>query len=450
MSVAAPPRVSRPEVTYARVAAIALPVVLSNAAVPIQGAIDTAIIGNLGREEPLAAVTLGATVITLVFSSFNFLQMGSSGLTAQAFGSSDGERVRDTLLRALAVAGASALVLLLLSRPIVAAGLGLFEASDEVEALAAAYILIRLWGAPAELAIFALIGSFTGQEQTRRLVEMQLTTSVANVGFNLLFVFGLGWGVEGVAIGTVLGAHAGLAVGLWRMRGQMRRIAPADARLDWRRILERRALLQVMALNRDIFIRTICITGSFAWLARLGSLQGDTVLAANGVLLQFIYVAAYALDGFAMAAETLVGQALGARDRRSLDRAVVLSSVSALAAAGIFALAASLSAPALVALFTNVESVREVATEHVLWASCLPLVGVLAYQADGIFIGAAEGRAMRNAMLVSTGIFLPLSWALTHAMGNHGLWLALWIYMLLRLVTLAIRYPALADRTVKR
>jgi MATE family multidrug resistance protein len=434
------------EITHSRVLRIALPVVLSNATVPIQGAIDTAIIGNLGETVFIAAVTLGATVITLLFTSFNFLQMGVSGLTAQALGSGAQARVMNILARALVIAGAVALLLNLLSGPVAAAWLALFEGSAEAEALARAYIGIRLLGAPAELANYALIGWFTGQEMTRRLLEMQLVTSAVNVALNLLFAVGLGWGVEGIALGTACGAYAGLAVGLWRARARAREVVPGGWRPEAARLLEPAELAQVIALNRDIFVRTVCLTGSFAWMARLGSLQGDVILAANGVLMQFLHVSSYALDGFAMAAETLVGQALGARDRRRLRRAVVVSGTAALALAVLFAGLASLFSGPVIDAFTNVEAVRAAAREHVLWASCMPLAGVLAYQLDGVFIGAAEGRAMRNAMVLSAGIFLGASWALTEALGNHGLWLAVWLWMLARAGTLALRYPALEAR----
>ncbi len=430
------------EITYRRVAAIALPVVISNATVPLQGAIDTAIIGNLGEAVFLAAVTLGATVITLFFSSFNFLQMGVSGLSAQALGRGDTRRVINTLVRALIVAGVLALLLNLLAGPISRAGLWLFEGSAEAEALAAAYIRIRLWGAPAELANYALIGWFAGQELPRRLLELQLVTSVVNVVLNLIFAVGLGWGVEGIALGTAIAAYTGLAVGLWRARGRIATLSPGW-RLDWTRVLDPGELVQVVALNRDIFIRTICLTGSFAWFARLGSIQGDVMLAANGVLLQLIHISAYGLDGFAMAAETLVGQSLGARDRARLRRAVVVSTVAAALLAGAFALAASLARVPIVELFTNVEAVREAALAHALWATCLPVIAVFAYQLDGVFIGAAEGRGMRNAMLISAMLFVPTSWLLTMSTGNHGLWASLWLYMAYRTATLAFRYRAL-------
>ncbi|MBK0399960.1 MATE family efflux transporter [Limibaculum sp. M0105] len=442
----APPPIAPREITYRRVAAIALPVVLSNATVPLQGAIDTAIIGNLGDAVFLAAVTLGAVIISLLFTSFNFLQMGVSGLTAQAFGADDRRRVMNTLMRALVIAAAIATVLIVLRGPISRVALMLFEGSAEAEALAGEYVRIRAWGAPAELAGYALIGWFTGQEMTRRLFEMQIVTSVSNIVLNLVLVLGLGMDVDGVALGTVIAVWLGLGYGLWRARERARVVAPEGWRLDWGRVLEPGELRQVMALNRDIFVRTVCLTGSFAWMARLGSLQGDVVLAANGVLMQFLYVSAYALDGFAMAAETLVGQALGARSAQRLRRSVVVSSLASLALAAGFALAATLLSGPIIDLFTNVEAVRAAARDFALWATLLPVAGVLAYQADGIFIGAAEGPSMRNSMLISAGVYFPTSWLLTEAFGNHGLWAGMWLFMLVRAGTLALRYGRIEAR----
>lgn len=434
------------EITYARVAAIALPVVLSNAMVPLQGAIDTAIIGNLGEARYLAAVALGATIITLLFVVFNFLQMGVSGLTAQALGAGDHRRVINTLVRAGLIALVIAGLLILFRGPLGAGALGLFEGSAEAEALGAAYVGIRIWGAPAELVNYTLLGWFAGQGLTRRMFEMQVVTSLTNIALNLLFVYGFGWGVEGVALGTVLAAFTGLGLGLWRVRQRAVQVAPPEWRFDLAHILDRAELAQVMALNRDIFIRTLLLAGSFAWLTRLGSLQGDLVLAANGILLQFLHIASYALDGFALAAEALVGQALGAGSRARLRRAVVVSSISALALAAALALALTLLSGPMIRLFTNVEEVRELCRTYALWVTLLPLVAVMAYQFDGIFIGATEGALMRNAMIVSSGVYFPLSYGMTESLGNHGLWAAVWIYMVLRAGTLALAYPRLEAR----
>ncbi|MEM7506042.1 MAG: MATE family efflux transporter [Pseudomonadota bacterium] len=434
------------EVTYRRVAAIALPVVLSNVTVPLQGVVDTAIIGNLGSEVFLAAVTLGATLFALIVGAFNFLQMGASGLTAQALGASDHRRVMNTLIRALIIAGAVAVLIFAAQGPLTRLGLAFFEGSMEAEGLAGRYFEIRLFGLPAELANYAIFGWFIGQGLTRRLFEMQIVISAVNISANLVLVLGFGWGVEGVAVGTVLASYAGLAFGAWRVWGRARQIAPPGWRLDLRRLIDPAEFGQFVALNRDIFIRSLLLTASFAWVARLGSTQGDTVLAANGILIQFLHISAYALDGFAMAAEALVGQALGARSRPHLRRAVAVSTIAAGGMACVFALLASLAAEQIVAVFTNVPAVREVAMAHILWGTCMPLFGVLAFQMDGVFIGAAEGRGMRNAMILSVAIFVPLSWWMTASLGNHGLWASVAVFMLLRAGFLALRYPRLEAR----
>ncbi len=437
---------ARRDITYGRVAAIALPVVLSNAMIPLQGAIDTAIIGNLGSASFLAAVALGAAIIQMLFVVFNFLQMGVSGLTAQALGAGDGRRVLNTLVRAGVLALAIAAALILLKLPLRAGALSLFEGSAEAKALGGVYIDIRIWGAPAELMNYALMGWFAGQGQTRRLFEMQCVISLTNITLNLIFVLVLGWGVAGVALGTVIAAFLGLGFGLWRVRRRALQVMPPGWRVEWARILRGDELAQVMALNRDIMIRTLLLTGAFAWMTRLGSTQGDVILAANGILLQFVYLASHGLDGFAMAAEALVGQSLGARSRARLRRAVVVSSLSALVLAALISAGFTALAEPVIRLFTNVETVRAAAAAHAPWATLMPVVAVLAYQLDGVFIGATAGPQMRNAMIVASGLFFPLGWLMTEALGNHGLWASMWIWMALRALALALAYPALEAR----
>lgn len=431
--------------TYARVAGIALPVVISNATVPIQGAIDTAIIGNLGSEVYLAAVALGAASIALVLQTFNFLQFGAGALGAQALGAGDHRRVINVLARALILALGIAAILIIAQTAIITGAMALFEGSAEAERLASVYFSIRIWAAPAELANFAIAGWFAGQEQTRRLVEIQLVTTVSNIALNLLFVLGLGMDVDGVALGTLIAAYLGLAYGLWRARARV-----ADLMPKWRpevsRLLNREELGKLMRLNRDIFIRTMLLVASFTWMTRLGSLQGDVILAANGILYQIFHIATYALDGFAIAAESLVGQAAGARDRRFLRRAVVVSSVAAFGLAIAFSVLLFAVKEPLIPLFTNVEAVRIATADHFFWAALLPVASVAAYQLDGIFVGATEGPAMRNAMIVAAGLYLAFSqWGL-EVFGNDGLWAGLWVFMGLRALTLLAQYPALERR----
>ncbi len=429
-----------------RVLAVALPVVLSNVTVPLQGAVDTAIIGNLGSAVYLAAVGLGAQVFSLLFGVFNFLQIGSSGLSAQALGAGDPGRVLNTLARAMVISLAIACALILVQWPLLSGALRLFEASPETEALAGVYFRIRIWAAPAELANYALLGWFAGQEMTRRLFQQQVFLGGANIALNLLFVLGLGMDVDGVALGTVIASYAGLGYGLWLVRNRARLIAPPGWRLDMARILRRDELLAVMTLNRDIFIRTVLLIGAFAWMTRLGSTLGDAVLAANVVLWQFFQLSAYALDGFAIAAETFVGQAAGARNAVRLRRAAIATSLwSGLLSVAIAAAFVVLSGP-IIDVFTNVPSIRALARDYALWAALIPMAGFVAFQMDGIYVGATGAREMRNAMLAAAAVYYPGAWWMTQAFGNHGVWAGLYLFLVLRAAALLALYPALERR----
>lgn len=434
--------------TIRTVIALALPVVLSNAAVPLQGAIDTAIIGNTGGAMLLAAIALGASGVILVFSSLNFLQTGISGTTAQALGAKNPARVANTLMRGLILALAAAAVIILMKPLLLWALLALFAASEAAEAAAAVYIQIRLWGAPFELANYALMGWFTGQGMTRRLFELQLIVSITNILMTLLLVLGLGMGIEGVALGTIIGHAVACAYGGWRAWQRVAALLPEGYRPDRARLLRGEEIGSLLRLNRDIFVRTILLTFSFAWMTRLGSLQGDEILAANGVLMEFFFVTAHALDGFALAAESLVGRAVGARSPARLRQAVRVCAVAATGLALVLSLILAVLAEPIVALFTNVEEIREVAGTYALWAAFIPLVGVAAFVLDGIFIGAADGRTMRNTMVLSAGLFLPGGWLMTDAFGNHGLWGAVWGFLIIRAITLGLAYPALEARVV--
>ncbi len=434
-------------VTGARVLMIAAPVVLSNATVPIQGAIDTAIIGNLGTAFALAGVGIGAELFAILFTSFNFLQLGCSGQSAQALGAQNFGRVLNTLLRTLVIAAAIAMLLILFQSPLLWLGLQIFEGGPETEGVAAQYFNIRIWGAPFELANYALLGWFTGQELTNRLFQHQLVITLSNIALSLTLAVGFDMGITGVALATVIANGLGLTFALWMAQRRAVTIAPKSWHLDWPRILETSELWRVMAMNRDIFIRTALLTLGFAWIMRLGSLQGDEILAANVILWQFFIVSAYGLDGFAMAAETLVGQARGANDPKALRRAAVISSIWSGALAVLVALLFVLFSGIIIDALTNVETVRELARSYALWAALIPAVGFAAFQLDGIFIGATESGLMRNAMLFSAAIYFPASWFLAMAFGNHGVWGSIYLFLGLRAASLLWLYPLLERRT---
>ena len=442
MSAAPAPR----PITGRRVLAIAIPVVLSNATVPIQGAVDTAIIGNLGSETYLAGVGLGAQMFAIVFVSFNFLHMACSGLTAQALGAGDYRRVMNTLARSCLIALIIAAGLILAQIPLHWAGLAIFEGGAEAERLAGVYFHIRIWGAPAELINYALIGWFAGQELTRNLFRHQLALTLSNIALNVILVIGLGMDVDGVALGTLIASYLGVAYGFWLALGRGRVIAPPGWRIEPARLLRGRELARVMAINADIFVRTLLVAGCFTWMTRLGSLEGDVTLAANVVLWQFFAVSAYALDGFAIAAEALVGQSVGARARASLRRSVVITSLWSGALALVFSLCLLAGGGALVHLFTNVAEVRVEAARFVAWAALTPFVGFMAFQMDGVFTGATGSRQMRNGMILSAAVYFPASVVMADIWGNHGVWAGAHLLLIIRAATLLARYPGLERR----
>jgi MATE family multidrug resistance protein len=424
------------ELSHRRVLAIAGPIVLSNATVPILGAVDTGVVGQLGAAAPIGAVGIGAVILASLYWIFGFLRMGTSGLVAQAHGAGDHAEVSAGLMRALIVAGLAGLGLIVLQGPLFWAAFRLAPASAEVETLARSYLSIRIWGAPATIALYAFTGWLIALERTRAVLVLQLWMNGLNVGLDLWFVLGLGWGVTGVASATLIAEATGLALAIWLARG-------AFAGNLWRArtILDRARLAQMARVNTDIMIRSVALQASFTAFLFLGAGQGDVKLAANQVLLQFLEITAYALDGFAFAAETLVGQAVGARSVPRLRRAAVLTSQWGVGGAALLGGVFFLAGPAIIDTMTASPEVRETARIYLPWLAIAPLIGIASWMFDGIFIGATLTREMRNAMLVSVAVYALALAVLLPALGNHGLWAALMVLNATRGVSMARLYP---------
>lgn len=425
-------------ITHRRVLNIALPIVLSNATVPILGIVDTGVVGQLGDPVPIGAVGIGAVVLTALYWIFGFLRMGTVGLTSQALGAGDRPEADALLSRALLVGLAGGALLVLLQVPVFAGAFLLSPASSEVETLAREYMSIRIWSAPAAVALFGITGWLIAAERTRAVLIIQVWMNGLNIVLDLVFVIGMGWGVEGVAIATLLAEWSGLAVGLWFC-------GDAFARPYWRdrpRVLNSVRLLHMAAVNRDILIRSLLLEAVFVSFLFFGADFGDVTLAANQVLLQFMHLAAFALDGFAFSAETLVGNAMGRRDPARLRRSALLTSAWGGAVAVIFSLAVALLGGAGIDLMTTSVEVRQEARSYLPWMVAVPLLGVAAYQLDGIFVGATRVKDMRNMMIVSVVIYFAAAWALVPVWANHGLWIAFLISLAARGITLGLKYPS--------
>lgn len=425
-------------ITHARVARIALPVVLSNATVPLLGAVDTAVIGQLGQAAPLGAVGMGAVVLATLYWAFGFLRMSTSGLAAQAKGAGDSAEGAAVLLRALVVALAAGAGLILLQGGLFAAAFAIAPASDEVERLARTYLAIRIWGAPATIALYALTGWLIGQERTRGVLILQLWQNGLNILLDLWFVLGLGWGIEGVAAATLIAEVTGLMLALWLARDAL---VPAVLRPALARLPDPAALARMFTASRDIMGRTILLQLSFTSFVFLGARFGDVTLAANQVLMQFLEITAYALDGFAISAETLVGQAIGARAQTELRRAGRICLQWGFGGAGLMALVFALTGGAIIDLMTTAPEVRAEARHFLPWLVAAPLIGVASWIYDGIFIGALQTRAMLRAMALSVGVYALALAGLIPVLGNHGLWAGLMVLNATRGLTMRAAYP---------
>jgi MATE family multidrug resistance protein len=421
------------------VLAIALPIILSNVSTPLIGVVDTAVVGRLPDPAYIGAVALGALVFTVAFWAFGFLRMGTTGLAAQATGAQDQDEVLACLGRALVLAGVIGAALIVFQWPIRECAFALLDATPTVEALARAYFDVRIWASPATLANYALLGWFIGLGRTDIGLVLQLVLNLANMALDALFVLVFGWDVRGVALGTLavecLAAVVGIVLALRHARG-------LHARWRRERLFAAGQLKRTIAVNRDIMIRSLALIAVFAWFVAQGARQGDVTLAANAVLMQLIAVSAYFLDGFAFAAEALVGRAVGAAHRAGLMAAARISTLWAAGFAALAALVIALFGAAIIDALTVDPTTRTAARAYLPWVVAAPILGVWAFQLDGIFIGATRTAEMRNAMLASLAIF-GIGWWLLTPWGNHGLWAALHVHYLARIGTLAYFVPRL-------
>jgi multidrug resistance protein, MATE family len=428
-----------PPVTHRRVLKIALPIVLSNATVPILGAVDTGVVGQLGMAAPIGAVGIGAVILAMIYWVFGFLRMGTTGLVAQAVGAGDAAESGAILMRALLIGAAAGTAFILLQVLIFRGAFLIAPASDEVESLAKSYLAIRIWGAPATIALYAVTGWLIAVERTRGVLVLQLWMNGLNIALDLWFVLGLGWGVEGVAVATLIAEWTGLALGLWLCRSAF---SGAQWR-DWARVFDRARLRRMMQVNGDIMVRSVLLQGAFTTFLFMGAGLGDVTLAANQVLLQFLEITAYALDGFAFSAEAMVGGAVGAGARGEARRAAILTSQWGVGGAVLLGLTFWFAGPAIIDLMATDPAVREAGRLYLPWLAVAPVIGVASWMLDGIYIGATWTRDMRNAMLQSVAIYAVAVALLVPPMGNHGLWAALMVLNTVRGITLALRYPRL-------
>ena len=415
-----------------RLWSLAWPLMLTNLTVPLLGLVDTAVLGHLESPEYLGAVAIGANLFSILYWTFGFMRMGTTGLAAQACGRRDSFAQVALLLRSVLLATGTGLLLILFHQPLIALGLTLMQPSPEVTALAAEYAAIRIWSAPAVLCQYTLVGWLIGTQFPRGPMIMLIVANGLNIVLDILFVTGLGWNSRGVAIATVIAEYGAAGIGFAIVLGRM-----PDSQGLTRALFGTLAdYLQILQVNRYIMVRTIALLLVLAFFTAQGARQGDTILAANAVLITFLLLISNALDGFANAAEALIGEAIGKGSRRRF-RAVFRSAMRwSLWGAVLLTVLFVLGGRMLIALLTGIDEVRTTAWQFLPWLWLLPMASVWGFLLDGVFIGATRTRDMQNTMLFSAlAVFLPVWW-LTTSWGNHGLWFALICLMLARAATM--------------
>ena len=417
---------------------LAGPIIFSNVTVPLLGAVDTAVVGHLPDPALIGGVAVGATIFTFTYWAFGFLRMGTTGFVSQAFGAKDEAELKAVVLRALLLALGIGAAIVALQMPILWLSLWLFEASPAVESYAATYFAVRIWGAPAALINYAVLGWLLGVQNARLAFLTQLFMNGLNMALALMFVMGFGWGIQGVAAATLIAEIAGAALGLWLLWRSATRLGGG---WPWERLNAPGRMAALLKVNLDILIRTVCLMFAFAYFTARSAGMGDAVLAANAILQHLQAIMAYGLDGFSHAAETLVGAAIGARDRAGLRAAVRTAAMWGFATAVLFAALYALAGAAILGLFTEHGEVRAAARDFLPWAIASPFLSVWPFLLDGIFIGATRTAEMRNGMVIALAAYLIAASLLIPLWGNDGLWAAFFLFMAARAATLGWWYP---------
>jgi MATE family multidrug resistance protein len=430
------------------VGAIALPIILSNATVPLVGYVDTVVIGQqVGAAHLIGGVALAAVIFSNIYWIFGFLRMGTTGLTAQAAGADDVPEVTANLLRSLVVAGVAGTALVVTQSNLVTLFLWMMGGSAQVNATVETYFHIRIWGAPAALANFALVGWFIGLGRANVAFALQLILNGVNIALAMLLVFVMQWSVVGVGLAALISDVVAAGVGIWLALRELkcRGAVLADAEIG-----NAQALRTMFGVNRDVVIRTACLIFAFTFFASQGARAGDLALASNAVLLSIALIFTYMLDGFAFATETLVGQAIGAKRPDRFRDAIRISTIWAVGFAVLFSALLWFGGGLMIDFTTEDPAVRGAARDYLIWAAMIPIVGIWCYQLDGIFVGATGTAQMRNTAFVSLAAYLVAWWMLTPVFGNHGLWMSLLLFLAARAISLGACLPGLVRSSFRR
>lgn len=432
--------------TSQRILHIAIPSIISNITVPLLGLIDVTIVGHLGSASYIGAIAVGGMLFNMIYWIFGFLRMGTSGLTAQAYGAHDLKEVTRILLRSTGISLMLALALLILQYPIRLIAFELIDTSAEVQQLATLYFHICIWGAPATLGLYSFSGWFIGMQNSRFPMFIAITQNIVNIVASLLFVFVFGMKVEGVALGTLIAQYAGLFMAylLW-----LRYYRPLRKYISRKQPFTHDAMKRLFQVNRDIFLRTLCLVAVTVFFTSTGAAFGDVVLAVNTLLMQLFTLFSYIMDGFAYAGEALTGKYIGAGNRQELRRTIRHLFGWGIALSLAFTLLYGIGGKEFLGLLTNEQSVISASGDYFYWVLAIPLAGFAAFLLDGICIGATSTHIMLKAMVVASGSFFLIYYSLHNVLHNHALWLGFIVYLALRGIMQALLLNSSSLRTAR-
>ena len=423
-------------ITHKRILTISVPIILSNITIPLLGLVDTAVIGQLGEIVPIGAVGIGSIIISAIYWVFGFLRMGTTGLTAQAVGKRDHDEIIALFSRALLVGIIGGFLLILFKDFIFWGAFKISPASSEVESLAYNYMKIRIYSAPAAISIFGILGWLIAREKTRMVLFLQLWMNGTNILLDIIFVMGFGWGVEGVAIATVFAEISAFFIGLYICRSAF----VGSVWRSYQLVMNKEKLINMSKVNFDILVRSLLLQAAFLTFMFFSSNLDNTTLAANQILLQFLMMTSYALDGFAFSAEALVGQAVGAKSANSLRKISLMTLFWGFVAAFLMSLFYFFFGENLIVVMTKSLELQLFTQKYLFWMIIAPILAFPAFILDGIFIGATRTKDMRNGMAISFVIFCLSVWLLFDSYGNDGLWASMMILFVVRALTLSIKY----------
>lgn len=419
--------------SYKNIFAIAVPMILSAITIPMLGIVDTAILGHLDTPIYLAAINIGATIFNVLFWGFAFLKMSTTGLISQSFGEHNTKKINQQLTQALGIAVFIAVVLLIFQVWIGEFAIYITSEGGGAAELAKKYFSIRIFSAPATLIIYVLFGYFLAIQQTKKVLAIMLVNQVGNMLLDYIFVMEFNWNIAGVAWGSLLSEYAAVFLGIYFLYG-------SGFRYTKRELRDKKEMKSFFILNRDIFIRTLCLMTVFALMTKGSSRLGEIALAANAVLLNFFYLMSYGLDGFAHAVESLCGQAYGARNKKVMQQIIKHVFVISFIIAAVFSLLYAVFGRELVALLTSIAVVQGYAHDYIIWLIVVPIIAMPSFVYDGLFIATTEAKIMRNSMVIATIFcYIPL-WYVLQKFDNHGLWMAFLSFFVIRSTAIHLYY----------